>query len=282
MRVKLYLLIALTALFIPLLTAPLRAFVNIQTGSLLGFVGYFIAAIFWFKSGKNSLPVKVTLLALVTGFLLFELIFRITGMRSALVSLPDAFMHMLGIALGYLFSEKHRAIAVISSVAGLILVLLMYFYGYNQFIQHLKSHYSKVEEVAPSFVLTTLQNERLTNADFRNRLLVLDFWTTSCSPCFRDFPRLQQMYDTCRTREDTRISAVNVPISGDSAGEARFKLTNLGYTFPLIVATNDSLVRSLRVISYPTVLMIQNGGRIIYRGDLDGVGEILDKELNAQ
>jgi len=280
-KTKQYLLIALTALFIPLLTAPLRAFVNIQTSSLLGFVAYFTIAIYWFSPAKKSLPLKTRLLALITGFLLFELSFRIAGLRSAFLSLPEAFMHFLGIAMAYLFSTRNRATGIVCSLSGLVLVIMMYLFGYDAWIQKLKSYFGKVMEPAPSFVMTTIQNEQLRNADFRNKLLVLDFWTTSCSPCFSSFPMLQKLFDTCQTREDMRIYAVNVPIEGDTAGKALQLLKSLHYTFPLIIAGEDSLEIKLRIYSYPTVLVIKNGSWIIYRGDLNGIGEIMDEAADT-
>jgi peroxiredoxin len=49
---------------------------------------------------------------------------------------------------------------------------------------------------APDFTVPTLDGKTLTLSDFRGRYVLLDFWSTSCTPCIAEMPNLKAMFDT--------------------------------------------------------------------------------------
>src|SRR5476651_1212361 len=51
-----------------------------------------------------------------------------------------------------------------------------------------------VGQAAPDFQVTTLDGTKLTLADFKNQVLVLNFWATWCVPCKTELPLLDRYY----------------------------------------------------------------------------------------
>lgn len=53
----------------------------------------------------------------------------------------------------------------------------------------------KVGEPAPDFELTLIDGSKLTLAQMRGDVIVLNFWATWCAPCKRELPTLDAYYD---------------------------------------------------------------------------------------
>jgi cytochrome c biogenesis protein CcmG/thiol:disulfide interchange protein DsbE len=52
----------------------------------------------------------------------------------------------------------------------------------------------KVGEVAPSFELSLVNGQKVTLADLRGQVVVLNFWATWCVPCRAELPALDAYY----------------------------------------------------------------------------------------
>ena len=47
---------------------------------------------------------------------------------------------------------------------------------------------------APSFAVETLDGERITAADLRGRVVLINFWNTWCIPCIEEAPALKKLH----------------------------------------------------------------------------------------
>jgi len=50
-------------------------------------------------------------------------------------------------------------------------------------------------EAAPAFTLQTLDGNQASLADYKGKVVLLNFWATWCEPCRDEMPALQQAYD---------------------------------------------------------------------------------------
>ena len=51
-----------------------------------------------------------------------------------------------------------------------------------------------VDAPAPDFQVTTFDGSKLSLADFKGKVVVLNFWATWCGPCKRELPLLENYY----------------------------------------------------------------------------------------
>lgn len=73
---------------------------------------------------------------------------------------------------------------------------------------------NRVGQLAPEFALAELDGGEVALSDFRNRVVVLDFWATWCSPCRASMPGLEDL----RARYHDK-GLVLVSVSLDRRGE---------------------------------------------------------------
>jgi len=73
------------------------------------------------------------------------------------------------------------------------------------------------------------------------------------------------------------VFAVDKPVETDKPGEAFEVIREEGYTFPVAVASDGEMPEKLGVKFYPTTLVIDRQGKIVYRGDIEGAAAMVDE-----
>lgn len=131
---------------------------------------------------------------------------------------------------------------------------------------HPASDYKRVElrmggEV-PDFAFTDFEGKKRRVSEFRGKYLLIDFWGTWCGPCRREMPYLKAAYKRFQPRglEILGMNTDDVEILPD----VRNWLEKNGLTWTQ--ATRESIrnvIRSFRIHSYPTTLLLDPDGKII-------------------
>lgn len=144
------------------------------------------------------------------------------------------------------------------------------FVGYVLFQNVLVLVENQNAEMNGRYPVVHFTDENKTTVNFKKgKIIVLDFWSTSCAICFTKFPGLEETYLKYKNNPDVLIYAVNVPLRNDKFDETTTILKKLGYTFPKIYATSAKQVEdSLKINAYPHLLIIKNG-KIRFSGILE-------------
>jgi thiol-disulfide isomerase/thioredoxin len=126
-----------------------------------------------------------------------------------------------------------------------------------------------VGEIAPAFEIKTLDGNPLRLADFKGKLVLLDFWATWCGPCLEQEPLLKATYDAFG--KDGRWAMVSLSLD-DSPEIARGHVIKqkLGWLQGFLGRDSD-VAGNYGVSSIPQVLLIGPDGRVLAR-DLGGAG----------
>jgi len=119
----------------------------------------------------------------------------------------------------------------------------------------------------------------------KGKLVVLDFWSTSCGPCLNDLPHVEALHNE---RDSSGIVAIGVHTSAGEASEITEIAKQRKLTYPIVVdlpAEGHSgfgrLFKQLGVNAIPYTYLIDRDGRIAAHGSLH---EVLSKarELAAE
>ncbi|MBA2515237.1 MAG: TlpA family protein disulfide reductase [Solirubrobacterales bacterium] len=95
-------------------------------------------------------------------------------------------------------------------------------------------------------------------ADFRGKVVVLNFWASWCKPCVDELPLLQRTQERLAT-QNAMVLGVNLrDVSSDALGFVRrFKLT-----YPSLRDPDAELARAYGTVGYPETFVIDREGRI--------------------
>ena len=119
--------------------------------------------------------------------------------------------------------------------------------------------------------------KELTLADFRGRVILVNFWATWCAPCIRELPSLDRLQADMGSKE-FEVVAITVDRKGSEiAGPF---LRKLGVeSLAVNVDNHMSLARALGLRGMPSTYLIDRDSKIV--GSLTGLAEWDSDETKA-
>ena len=113
----------------------------------------------------------------------------------------------------------------------------------------------------PAFSFKTLDGAAVDSSQFRKNVVLVDFWATWCPACRRELPELDRLYKRYQNNPSVSFWAVDVQKNGDTPEKARDFMRKSGFTLPVAVASESSLL-ALKLEGYPALIIIDKSGRI--------------------
>jgi len=113
-----------------------------------------------------------------------------------------------------------------------------------------------VGEAAPVMSVADLSGKMLRLADYRGKVVLLNFWASWCPPCKDEMPGFQKVYLEFESRG---FAVIGAAINEITLADVR----SLNVLFPMVRA-NDRVLREYGDIAHPPVsFLIGKDGRII-------------------
>lgn len=132
------------------------------------------------------------------------------------------------------------------------------------------------KKLVPDFDLVTLEGDFLTSDDLRGKVVLLDFWFTSCPPCVASVPELQRM--SRRMKEDPFV-LLSVSVDQDETELKDFIAKNRMH-WPQVWDKDHTFTRKCKVDRYPTYVLVSHEGEILYSAS--GWGDGVERELGKK
>ena len=118
-----------------------------------------------------------------------------------------------------------------------------------------------IGNVAPDFVLQTLDGKNLKLSDFRGRAVLLNFWATYCGPCKIEMPWFVELQKEYGPQGFQIVGVANDDAS--TADIAKFA-KEMGINYPILIG-KDSVSDSYKVSVLPTTFFLDRDGKLIAR-----------------
>jgi cytochrome c biogenesis protein CcmG, thiol:disulfide interchange protein DsbE len=114
-------------------------------------------------------------------------------------------------------------------------------------------------EPAPELELPRLSGNGVESlADYRGRVVVLNFWASWCEPCREESPLLQRWHERLERRGATVLGVDAL----DEIGHARAFIEEYGLTYPMLRDGDGSSREPFGILGFPETFVIDRDGRI--------------------
>jgi len=132
-------------------------------------------------------------------------------------------------------------------------------------------------KAAPEFRLKDLKGNEVALADFKGKVVLLDFWATWCVPCRQEMPEFETLH-----RDPGMKDVAILAIDADEAQAvvAEF-IAKEKYTFPVLLTEGTETIAKYSIGAYPTLVALDKEGRVadvvIGRGPEERLRETIAK-----
>ena len=110
----------------------------------------------------------------------------------------------------------------------------------------------------PDFSSRDLQGHSLSSADFRGKVVLIDFWATWCQPCKKEMPGYQKLLDIYGSR-GFAVVGLKLDVMMDTEDPLVFA-KKIGVRYPLAVAADDLKQKFGGIQGIPTTMIYDRQG----------------------
>lgn len=221
----------------------------------------FLVSIFYLKKKENISVVDSLILVLP-----LLVLFIITGILGEDFSRAIQYIIFIPISslLAYLYLKTKKLVIIPIS---LILFYCIGTYLFVTLFTYVSNINAEKKVDFPNIDLVDNNGEKITFD--KDKIIVLDFWSTSCGICFEKFPDLQATADKYNSNKRVEIYAVNFPLKRDKFEKTVKILDSIGYKFPKLYAKSSNQIEdSLNFNTFPHLLILKDG-KIRYDGMME-------------
>ena len=140
----------------------------------------------------------------------------------------------------------------------------------------------RADDRAPDFSVTDLKGKTLTLADYRGKVLVLNFWATWCGPCRAEIPDFIEAY---RDNKAKGLEILGLSVDRMTADRLQAFVDKAGINYPVALA-DAKIAGDYEPGDYiPSTIVVDKNGVIrARRVGMLGKDDLLDlfRKLNAE
>jgi peroxiredoxin len=177
-------------------------------------------------------------------------------------------------------TPRERTYAIGGVIAAIALIATIWFIT-GRGAQPQSQEMGAVNRPAPTFAVPALAGGTINLADYKGKVVLLNFWGTWCEPCKRELPALQAAYSKLT---DAGLAVIGVNLTDDEQAQGRDQaaikayLAQYGVTYPVALDVQGEVTNAYRVFPLPTSFFIDGEGRIRYVH----IGELTLNDVQAR
>jgi peroxiredoxin len=115
--------------------------------------------------------------------------------------------------------------------------------------------------LAPDVAFSTLQGQNFRTADLRGKVVLVNFWATTCATCIKEMPGLKDTHDKFRPRG---FETVAVAMDYDLPARVKAYAERSGLPFTIALDTRGEVAMAFEDVRLtPTSYILDRRGRVV-------------------
>jgi len=132
-------------------------------------------------------------------------------------------------------------------------------------------------EPAPAFLTMDLGGHIVSTADWKGKVVLLNFWATWCPPCREEIPILIELMK----KYPDRLLVVGVAMDDGGEDDVRDFVSSEGINYPVVMVSKDIDAAYGGVMALPTSFLIDSNSRVVQKHVGLFPGEAYETEVRA-
>ncbi len=119
---------------------------------------------------------------------------------------------------------------------------------------------SRAATPAPALKAHDMSGVPKTLADYRGKVVVLNFWASWCPPCLREMPSMERL----RVKMKGQPLEIVALASAEGPDDVKAFLSKMQLGFPILLDADGSNTKRWKVFALPTTFLLDAKGRVRY------------------
>lgn len=144
----------------------------------------------------------------------------------------------------------------------------------------------KNPEPTRPFHLVSFGGKQLDPAEWKGKVVILNFWATWCTPCRFEIPELMSLQKQFKGS----LQVIGLSVDSGSVSQVKAFVKQMGFTYPVAMASEKLQDEYGGILALPTSFIINRQGRVVqkhvglvpvgyYRAE---IGYLVGKHVNAK
>ena len=139
---------------------------------------------------------------------------------------------------------------------------------------------AKIGEKAPSISLPDQKGINVVIPDdFKNKVVLMLFWTENCEYCKKEMPAIESIY---KTRNNAGLEVVAIQVGGNKNASSQLS-DKFNLTFKMLYDQHSIIKKKLGVAVVPSIFILDREGRIAEKvmggAPADALNEIITENM---
>ena len=132
----------------------------------------------------------------------------------------------------------------------------------------------------PNFVFKDILGNTYTPDDIKEKVVVINLWFTSCAPCIKEIPELNELVKEYENNDAVLFLALALDEKGPRLDT--FLETHV-FNYNIVPGAQDYVMKKLQASSFPTHIVLDKNSNVVFTlaGYSPQVGELLNSSISS-